>query len=502
MSDNIKNNEKFYLKNNKFNIDYFSKLICPTDRTDTFQNNKYKAFIFAHILGSMYKHKTIHNYKTKEVRERISLLMNIGERSYSRYLKESFEHGFVYQDKSNKSILRIRGMASLVDEHNNSLIGADGKCVDESQRILTFYKCKLRLPNLDFEATKMAFDVSLLRYYEYKEELKRATSIKVHIHKSFKGKQCNFLLSYEDKNLSGSRTIARAISSFYPILRESIGINRKNIESIVYENANNINDVKMVNGSPISPLVNKELYSDYLNKSLNSAVISIFDYFSLINIDSIYLGDNGSYHRGSSMGYTKSGFNSFLDRAEESTLIKRTNKYAFFTSCDYDVYKEFKNGINKYCSVNDLDEYRLIANRIIYKNGNILFQRENHIKVNTQVVKFCWDRYNYADLIKENPDISVNERYLRLTKSLDINEVDGWFTPTKRYDVVKNKSIVCLSDGKIYSSYKKINIEDSLKSTNILEELKKTGEFTVDGKTYKFLENHKKSKELVIKTYE
>lgn len=497
MSELSKSKDKFFLKNNLFNIDYFSKVICPKDRTNTKQNNTYKAFIFSYILGSMYKHKTIHNYKTKEIRLKISSLMNIGERSYSRYLKESFDNGFVYQDKINSSVLRIKGMASLIREHNLSL-----SIDDSDNKIMTFYKCKLRLQNLDFETTKMAFDVSLLRYYEYKEELKRATSIRIHIHRAFKTRKSNFLLSYEEKNINGSRIVARAMSSFYPILRNSLRMHNKSIEDVVYDNIKDINNGKMVNGNPNNHLVNKEIYSDYLNKSLNSAVISIFDYFSLINIDSLYLGDNGSHQRGSSMGYTKSGLNSFMDRAEEFGFIKRTNKYAFFTSCDYDTYKSFKNDIYNYCNVNDNNEYRTIANRIVYKNGNVLFQRENHVKVNTQVVKFCWDRYNYASLIKENPDVSVNERYLRLTKSLNINEVDGWFTPFKKYDLIKNKSVICMADGKIYSSYRKINIKDDLKDSSILKSLKESGEFILDGIVYKFLEDHKKSKELSIKNYE
>lgn len=502
MFDNYLQNDKFFLKNNQFNIDYFSKVICPSDRSDSSQNNKHKAFIFSYLLGCMYKNKTIHDYKTKIVRERISKLMNIGERSFSRYLKESLDNGFVYQDRRNKTLLRIKGISSLVREHNEQFIDEDGKCSDKEKRVLNFYKCKLRLPNLDFEATKMAFDISLLRYYEYKEELKRANSIRFHIHKAHRGKKCNFLLSYEDKNLNGSRAVARAISSFYPILRESLSIDRKNIEDIVYENAKNINDVKMVNGYPENSLVNKELYSDYLNKSLNSAIISIFDYFSLVNIDSIYLGDNGSSQRGNSMGYTKSGFNSLLDRAEKKSFIKRNNKYAFFTSCSYDVYKSFKSGINRYCDINDLDEYKSIANRIVFKNGNVLLQRENHIKVNSQIVKFCWDRYNYADLITENPDISVNERYLNLTKRLGIQEVDGWFIPNKKYNVVKNKAIICVNDGKIYSSYRKINIGDNLKNKDVLKNLKKSGEFNVDGKVYRSVDKHKKSKELIIRTYD
>lgn len=490
--------QNFSPRNNKVNIDFVYKVICPKNRNNPEQNAIYKAYVFSFLLGGIYTHKTIHNYKSKETRSNICSLLNISERSYHRYLKTSMEEGFTYLDRSNPSVLRIKGMVSMVDDYNRTV-------EDKESKVRTYYKAKLRIPNLDFENAKLVMDTALLRYFEYKEELKRALSMKFHIHRSYKNqkKGNNFLLSYEDKNLYGSRTIARALSSFHDILNTITKGSSKSIEAIVYENiTGKANDVSKINGISVNSLVSKEIYSEYLNKSLNSAIISVFNYFSLVNIDSVYLGDNGSQQRGESVGYTKSGFNSFLDRAEEAGLLNRSHKFAFFCSCDFDTYQKFKKQIFTYCAVSGLDEYKQVANRIVYKNGNILLQRENHIKVDTQVVKFSWDRLNYGGLINENPDIMVNDRYKRLTDRMGIQQKDGWFVTSKKIEISDSKPIICVTDGKVFSSYKKINIPDEFKTAKMMKELKKTGQVMIGENLYKFVDDHKQSDNLKLREYE
>lgn len=488
---------KFFLKNNKVNIDFVQKVVCPTNRANAGQNNIYKSFIFSFLLGAIYKNKTIHNYKTKEVRSNICGLLNISERTYHRYIKSAMSEGFLFLDDRNDAIMRVKGMVSMVDDHNMNLENVDNT-------VKTYYKTKLRLTNLDFENAKLVMDTALFRYFEYKEELKRALSMKYHIHKANKNaSNNNFLLAYEDKNLYGSRTIAKALSSFHNILNTITNNTTKNIENIVYEDIiGNSDDVKKINGGRLNGFVSKEIYSEYLNKSLNSAIISVFNYFSLVNIDSVYLGDNGSHQRGGSIGYTKSGFNSFLDRAEKAGLINRSHKYAYFCSTDFDTYTRFKKEVARYCSVTDSEEYRAIANRIVYKNGNILLQRENHVKINTQVIKFSWDRLNYSGLINENPDIMVNDRYKRLTDRMGIHQKDGWFVTNKKVNMPTNKPIICLTDGKVFSSFKKINIPDDMKGIKLVKELIKNGEISIGNDTYKFVENHSNVSNVITRDYE
>ena len=486
----------FISKNNQINIDYVFKVASPKDRSNNIQNNEYKAFIFSYLLGSIYKYKTIHNYKTKPVRDNVCKLLNISDRSFHRYLKICFDKGYVFIDSNNKNVLRITGINALVDRYNEE------HSDKEEFAVKTYYKTKIRLKNLDFEDTKLAFDTALLRYFEYKEEISRALSIKYHIHRSYRHKKKNFLLSFGDRSKYGSRTIAKALSSFYSILTQITNNHSGSIENIVYKKFEQTDNVKKINGMPMHTLYNKEVYSEYLNKSLNSAVISLFNYFSLINIDSVYLADNGSFHRGNAMGYTKSGFCSFAKRAENKGFIKKTSKFAYIASTSYETYVQFKKEIVRYCKINDRDDFLMISNRIIYKHGSILFQRENHIKVDTQVIKFSWDRFNYSSLINENPNIEVKDRYERLNKKLGANQFLGKWYSDSEYDASDHKSVVCMDTGKVYSSFKKINNLNPKLHTDISKGLRLNGEFSVGGLRFKFYHGDETENRLILQDHE
>lgn len=468
---------KYIRENTKFNIDLVYKHIAPKNRNSDYENQRYKAYIFSYLIGCMFSYKTVHNYKSGDKRRSIMESMEISERTFHRYLKNALEFGFVYIDPYNENNLKVSGIGTLIDR-----FAPQGEESSEEDKVLTFYKARLRFKSLSFKNTMMLMDVALLRYYEYIESIKKALSMGRHIHKAFKkiNNKKTFLLSYEDKRLQGKSPVAKVLSDVHFIL------NDKKIENIVYTN-----NSKEVHGD--YPFVDKQIYGKTLTKSFNSALISIYEYFSIVNIDSIYLGDGGSKFRGEALGYSKSGLNHFLDRAEKEGYLTRTAKYAVLGTASHERYRNLRATLKKYQRYNstaDEGNTNFVLDRIVYKHGFILFQRENHIKVNSQAIKFPWDKYSYHKLVDENADVMSNKRYPILEKKLGIDGVTFKDDYDKKVDSAiafnsVDKIKVIDDEGKTYNSLTAITVGKEVELKGLKRTLMKKGEISVEGRIYK-----------------
>lgn len=82
--------------------------LLPTKLKHEKSNSREKAYIFSVIIGMLYKHKTLHNYKSHKTRKLISKTMSISERSYFRYTKYCITHGFAEIDINNSDLLRFK----------------------------------------------------------------------------------------------------------------------------------------------------------------------------------------------------------------------------------------------------------------------------------------------------------------------------------------------------------------------------------------------------------
>lgn len=490
---------KYKKRNTKFNVDLVYRYIAPRDRSNSSETAMYNSYVFSYCLGVLFEHKTIHNFRNKDKRKNICETLDISDRTYYRYVEEARKHGFLFVDSNNPNILRVTGVGRLVDRRNDMIEVENEKLPkdDKIDPVRHFYKSRLRLNTLKFDHVKMMMDVSLLRYCDYIEDLKRALSIGNHIHRVYKKRtsESDFLLTYEDRNMEGQSVLAKTVSHAYRML---YGVD---IEKTVYANSN-----KKVDGSLYNARFEKQIYSSTLSKSFNSALISVYDFFSVENIDSIYKGDNGSKFKGNAIGYTKSGFNSFMDRAEEHGLLKRTEKFVVLKTSTYDNYLIFKNRMAHYAKSMDCDLTKNVVNRILYKHGCIVMQRENHIKINTQTVKFPWDRYAYAGLVSENADVYNNDRYIRLQEKLGIEGVDSALDlakkrrKTEKYNLLKKTKIID-SSGRVYSSFSKIMYYKDPEYKDHHMRLVRFGSISYNGEVYKVYFKNTSSKVLQEKKY-
>lgn len=492
-----------YIENTKFNIDLIFRFIAPSNRSSSVENSRYNAYVFSYCLGLLSKHKSIHNFRDKEKRQRICKALCISDRTYYRYVEEARKYGFLFTDPNNQNVLRITGVGSLVDIQNavikEEMEITDEKVLANDPRIKQFYKAKLRLENTSFEHVKTVMDVALLRYCDYIESLKRALSISSHIHKAYKKRtsDSNFLLTYEDRSISGRSVVASVVSYAHRVLYGT------DIDKVVYTDSS-----KKVNGSLHNPLFEKRIYSSTLIKSFNSALISVYDFYSVENIDSIYKGDNGSKFKGLSIGYTKSGFNSFLERAESKGLVKRTEKFVIVkTYVNHDEYVAFKRRMLAYAKSMSCELTASIVNRFLYRHGCVVMQRENHLKINSQVIKFPWDSYAYASLVNENSDVYNNSRYPNLQIKFKVDGVDSEKDIAKKnrnidiYDKKEKRKIID-SNGRIFTSLVRIIDPELDIFKEKARDLRRNGAMEYKGEVYKVYAKGTSSSVLTEKIYE
>ena len=466
-------NNKFYLKRNTFNIDFLYNVISPKDRTDSLQVQKYNSFIFVFALNCIFKHNNIHDIKSSKNKKRICELLGISERTMFRYINSCVELGFMKEDRDNNKNMRFIGMSRIVTDYNNKL-------EDEDDWIPFYKKCKLNIDSVDMKFLTDCFDTSLIRYAKYNESIKTSFNRVNNLHKSSRNSKDGIMLSYIDNNRGNK--YSNEVRNLYEIISDYFGESQKDLNKVIYKS----NDGKTINGNS---LVYRNIYNRELNKSNNSAIISFYQYYQMISLKDLYNDDMGSYQLGQKVGFTKSGFNSMVKRLTDKGLLESTNKFCFIRSCkhsDYVLLRKRLNEIEKYDS-----SMKNVTSRIVYKNGNILYQRENHIKIDSDRIKFSWDRPFYLGLIQENMGVVVPERYKQLCDSLEIKQKDGWFEPSFKDKKIKsNQKVLCATTGEILNSYKNIELPDEDKNENVIRLLQSKQGFEYDGNKYFFLNSN------------
>jgi len=431
---------KFKSRNKIINVQYVLEEICPSDRSNSFEQAKFKAYVFSFLLGNMYTNKTVHNYKSVGVRDNIVSLLNISQRSYYRLLKSAFEHGYLILDRDNPNHLRIVGNGKLVDAANAHR-KKDGV-------IKHWYKVELNLRNLDFNTAMNYVNAALSRFIMYKEKLKSGSSRKKHMTKAQTSSSSNSDFDLNYYNCRPINEFASTHSTVFSLIRNYLNGFSPDLGKAVYNKENcSIGISKTVDGTKLRDF---KIFNSKVNTIKNSVVSDYYNYFYVTNISYMYDEDLSSKLLGRHLGYTKSGMNSSLDRMEDAQLITRHNRFVFIDSCTYNEYSALKRHLHQVSYDCENELLKSFIDRIIYRHGCVLMQRENLIVYNNSLINFKWDYSSSIRYVGENNPPHVPKRYSTLCAKLGYSEKSLGNNPRA------SKKLVMLNTGETISNVYKL----------------------------------------------
>lgn len=100
------------------NISKSNNINLPEHLKHIKSDSREKAYIFYCILHSLYKNKTLNDYKSNKTKTKICKICKISERSYYRYIKYLINDGFAFEDDKNSNLLRLVQIKRICNDIN------------------------------------------------------------------------------------------------------------------------------------------------------------------------------------------------------------------------------------------------------------------------------------------------------------------------------------------------------------------------------------------------
>ena len=503
--------ENFKLRNNKVNIQYLYEEVLPIDRSDAKQNAKFKSFIFSFLLSNIYTNKCIHDFRNRQVKNNVITLLGISERNYYRLFNEALNNGYIFFDRDNDSNLRIKSYNKLINEINvprrEAMVEGYSGNYEFNHRsfgtIPHWRKATLKLRNLNFKDAEDVFNASLIRFAIHIARRRASVNRKRNVHKGNRMSQGRdpdkILLEFQE--LDKKTVFSHYLEVMLSTIRKELTGESRDLNTMIF-NKNNSVDIytgRTYNGIP---MLAKQLSNGRINKIKDSAIISMYDYFLVNRINGLRDEDLGSRNLGKALGYTKSGINSKLDDLEKKGHLVRHQRYVFLGACSYEEYGRIKRSLLKIIDWEDHEILNNLYNRIVYKHGCMLMQRENMIVVKSPKIEFDWYWKGDMNFVLEMPQLKVLGRYKTLSDKLNIKPclVENKINDYKL--VLNYDKVVRLEDNKIFHTKNDL-FKAGIKydgQTSFLLSLESGYKF--ENNTYKFLDTYKELQAITCKQYE
>lgn len=147
-------------------------------------DSREKAYVLYVLLSRSFYNKTIHNYNSKDTRNKLCSSFNISPRSYQRYIGYLIENGFAFVDAQNPTVLRLKSINKIVKSINEEYEKYFKSVGIKPIYLLRATTATVEIPNPNFKYVQ-----SLIRYTYIKyDEVIKKTKILKNITKSKKRK--------------------------------------------------------------------------------------------------------------------------------------------------------------------------------------------------------------------------------------------------------------------------------------------------------------------------